>query len=298
MEQANPKALRHKLYVRIYPCPAITYRAYMDCGYKQSLRGEDRSLDIRVTEEQAMSDKEWQQYAATLKELLSLEYSPVAVSISNEKAPEGADQRVRICRAILDAGKGSVLQVSKANNACFGASWHLGFQKISDPKILDMVKKFVVEGEKLFCSSQALDTLMSQMDDVGDNSGNTFLLAPLESCTFKPQLVIFIANAEASCRILTLVTFLDGVMPGIKIGGPTCRLGIMYPLSTGEVNISFYDYTARKICNVEKDKLIVSIPYPKIPRIIESIEKCSAGKAKIEYPQEFREFLQKRLGAK
>jgi uncharacterized protein (DUF169 family) len=245
-----------------------------------------------------MSEKEWQRYALIFKELLSLEYSPVAVSIAKEEAPESTDKKLRICRAILDAGKGIVLRVSKANNACFGASWHLGFQKISDPKILDRIKKFVVEGEKLFCSYQALDTLMSQMEEVGDNSGASFLLAPLEKCAFKPQLVIFIANAEAACRILTLVTFLDGLMPKIKIGGPTCRMSIIYPILTGEVNLSFYDYTARKICNVEKDKLLISIPYPKIPRIIESIEKCSAGKAKIEYPQEFREFLQRRLGAK
>jgi uncharacterized protein (DUF169 family) len=245
-----------------------------------------------------MSEMEWQGYALILKELLGLEYSPVAVSISKEAAPETTEKKVRICRAILDAGRGSVLQVSKANNACFGASWHLGFQKISDPKSLGMIKKFVVEGEKLFCSYQALDTLMSQIDEVSDNSAASFLLAPLEKCEFKPQVVIFIANAEAACRILTLVTFLDGVMPKIKIGGPTCRLSIIYPLASGEVNLSFYDYTARKICNVEKDKLLVSIPYPKIPPIIESIGKCSAGRAKIEYPQEFREFLQRRLGAK
>jgi uncharacterized protein (DUF169 family) len=84
-------------------------------------------------------------------------------------------------------------------------------------------------------------------------------------------------------------------MPGIKIGGPTCRMSIIYPLLTDEINISFYDYTARKMCNVEKDKLLISIPYNKMPSIIESIDKCSAGKAKIEYPTEFRQFLQSRL---
>jgi len=75
-------------------------------------------------------------------------------------------------------------------------------------------------------------------------------------------------------------------------------MSVIYPLLTGEVNISFYDYTARKVCNVEKDKLLVTIPYDKIPKIIESIDKCSAGKAKIEFPPEFREFLQKRLSSK
>jgi uncharacterized protein (DUF169 family) len=248
--------------------------------------------------EKLMKKKEWQDYSLLLKELLGLEYSPVAISCLKEPPLESRGKKVRICRAILDAGKGEILQVDSANNACFGASWHLGFQQIKDPKIADMVKKFVVEGEKLFCSYQALDTLLSQMEAAPDNSRSYFLLSPLEKAAFAPQLVIFIVNAEAACRLLTLVTFIDGIMPKIKIGGPTCRMGIIYPLLSREVNISFYDYTARKMCNVGKDKLLVSIPYEKMPAIIESIDKCSAGRAKIEFPQEFREFLQKRLTPK
>jgi uncharacterized protein (DUF169 family) len=95
--------------------------------------------------------------------------------------------------------------------------------------------------------------------------------------------------------LLALATFLDGIMPKIKIGGPTCRMSIIYPLLRGELNISFYDHTARKMCNVEKDKLLITIPYEKIPRIIKSIDECSAGRARVEFPQEFREFLRKRL---
>jgi len=49
------------------------------------------------------------------------------------------------------------------------------------------------------------------------------------------------------------------------------------------------------MCNVEKDKLLISIPYSKLPKIMESIDKCSAGAAKIEFPSEFRQFLQKNL---
>lgn len=244
-----------------------------------------------------MDKKEWQEYSLVVKELLNLEYSPVALSCLKEPVLKDTGKKVRICRAILDAGKGVVLQVDKINNACFGASWHLGFNQIKDLKTLNLIKKFVVEGEKLFCSYQALDNLISQMDDVPDNSNSYFLLSPLEKCEFNPELIIFICNAEAACRLLTLVTFIDGIMPKIKIGGPTCRMSIMYPLLRNEVNISFYDYTARKMCNLEKDKLLITIPYSKIPSIIESIDKCSAGRAKIEFPPEFREFLQKRFTA-
>jgi len=242
--------------------------------------------------------KEWQDYARILKELLNLEYSPVAINCLKESPVNPSEKKVRICRAILDAGKGETLRVDKQNNACFGASWHLGFHRIRDPEVMNMVRKFVVEGEKLFCSYEALDKLMSQMEEVPDNSGAYFMLLPLEKAEVMPELVIFICNAEVACRLLTLATFRDGVMPKIKIGGPTCRMSIIYPLLTGELNLSFYDYTARKMCNVQKDKLLMSIPYKKIPAIMESIDKCSAGRAKIEYPLEFRQFLQTRLMAK
>lgn len=233
-------------------------------------------------------------YSLVLKELLGLEYSPVGISVS-QKPITDSNKKIRICRAILDAGKGEILQVDRENNACFGASWHLGFQKIKDPQIIGMIKRFVVEGEKLFCSYEALDNLISQMGEVPDNSNSYFLLAPLEKSESEPQIVIFICNAQQACRLLTLATFIDGKMPEIKIGGPTCRMSIIYPLLTDEINISFYDYTARKMCNVEKDKLLVSIPYRKVPLIVENIEKCSAGRAKIEYPQDFRQFLQGRF---
>lgn len=242
--------------------------------------------------------KQWQDYSLVLKGLLNLEFSPVAISCRKEPFFKAYDKKVRICRGILEAGKGEALQVCRQNNACFGAGWHLGFHKLNDPKTVNMVKQFVVEGEKLFGSYAALDKLISQMEEVPDNSHSYFVLSPMETCEFTPELVIFICNAEAACRLLTLVTFTDGNMPKIKIGGPTCRMSIIYPLLTGEVNLSFYDYTARKLCNVEKDKLLVSIPYKRLALIIESIDKCSAGRAKIEYPAEFREFLQKRLTAK
>lgn len=242
-----------------------------------------------------MDKKEWQGYGQSLKEALGLELSPVGLACAKEGRFKNPGNKLRICRAILDAAQGLSLQINKDNNACFGASWHLGFHKIDNPEVAAMVKKFVVEGEKLFASYQALDNLIKQMGPVPDNSQNYFLLAPLEKAEFKPELVIFVVNAQDACRLLTLAIFTDGVMPKIKIGGPTCRMSIIYPLLTGEINISFYDYTARKLSNLKKDKLLISVAYDKIPLMVDSLDKCSAGGAKIEYPREFREFLHQRL---
>ena len=242
-----------------------------------------------------MDKKEWHEFSNILKRILGLELDPVAINCSKVKAPDSDKSKVRICQAILSAAKGLPQIIDKKNNACLGAAWHLGFIKIRDKKATDMIKKFVVEGEKLFSSYQALDTLISQMEEVPDNSEASFILSPLEKSDYKPDIVIFICNPEQACRILTMITFIDGRMPKIKIGGPTCRMAIMYPLLTNEVNISFYDYTARKICNIDKDKLLISIPYAMLPKIIENLDHCTAGRAKMEYPQGFREFVQKKL---
>ena len=242
-----------------------------------------------------MPEKEFLEYSKALKEVFNLENSPVAVKCSKNKKASPEKGRVRICRAILDAANGQTLEVSRENNACFGANWHLGFSKIDDPKISGMIKQFVVEGEKLFSSYEALDKLISQIEDTPDNKENCFVLSPLENAQSEPDLVVFVCNPEQACRLLTFVTFFDGVMPKIKIGGPTCRMAIMYPLLSGEVNISFQDYTARKMCKMEKDKLLVTMPFKLIPAIIKNLDKCSAGRAKVEYPQQFKEFLQKRM---
>ena len=108
-------------------------------------------------------EKEWQGYAQRLKELFKLEDSPVAVSCLKGSSETAGGQKIRICRALLDAAQGKSFTISKENNACFGASWHLGFRKLDDPKVEKLVKKFVVEGEKLFSSYEALETLISQM---------------------------------------------------------------------------------------------------------------------------------------
>lgn len=239
--------------------------------------------------------REWQEHALTLKELLHLETSPVAVSCLKRRPETVLDKQHRICRAILDAAKGRDSMICRDNNACFGASWHLGFKKLDDPKIQKLIRNFVVEGEKLFSSHRALETLISQMPEVPDNRESCFVLSAMEKADYEPEVVVFVCNPEQACRLLTFITFAEGKMPGLKVGGPTCRLAIMYPLLSGETNISFYDYTSRKMCGVEKDKLLVSIPYARIPQMVSNIDKCSAGTAKIEYPREFREFLQKKM---
>ncbi|MFA5115510.1 MAG: DUF169 domain-containing protein [Candidatus Omnitrophota bacterium] len=242
-----------------------------------------------------MENNEWKVQAKRIKEVLGLELSPVAIACLKEPVVGGdiPAGRIRMCRAILDAAAGNTLRLRKDNNACFGADHNLGFGGFGGVKAAEQARQFVVEGEKLFCSYDALDKLASQMSPVPDNSGSCFILSPVENADFQAQLIVFICNAEEASRILSLAVFMDGIMPKLKIGGPTCRMAILEPLLTGELNISFYDYTSRRLCKVDKNKLLVSVPVNRMSALAASLEKCSAGTAKVEYPRQLRGLLRR-----
>ncbi len=154
-----------------------------------------------------MEKRQWHDFSFLLREVFSLETSPVAVKLIKQTKQIDGQGKIRVCRAILDTAKGKTHFLYKENNACFGAAWHMGFHQIKNPKVREMTRKFVVEGEKLFASHEALDNLMSQFEEVPDNSGAYFLLSPLEVIEEEPDIVIFVCNAEAASRILTFVTF-------------------------------------------------------------------------------------------
>jgi len=147
-----------------------------------------------------MDKKELQSYSDIFKAVFGLEKSPVAIRRVQAKDTPADKNKARMCRAILEAAEGKTSTLCRENNACFGANWHLGFSEMKDPKVLKMVKQFVVEGEKLFSSYQALDNLLSQVDDVPYNKDLCFIISPLEAAEAKPELVIFACNPEQACR--------------------------------------------------------------------------------------------------
>ena len=63
---------------------------------------------------------------------------------------------------------------------------------------------------------------------------------------------------------------------------------IAYPLVSGELNVSLLDYSSRRMKKFSADQLCVTIPYHKMPAVMESMDSCTAGTAHLEIPPEFR----------
>lgn len=226
---------------------------------------------------------DWKDYSPRLKELLVLEGSPVAVTYSMTPALAGAEtDRYAVCQALIEARSGAVIDLTRETCACPGGVWHLGLGPRPSGKAGEVLKKFLVEGEKLFCSIATMHRTMALTSDPPVGLAEHVILSPLEKADLRPDLVVFLCNPEQACRLVTLATYPDGKPPRAEMAGSTCHMVIAYPLVTGEINVSLMDYTSRKYRGYKTHDLFVTIPFHAMPGLMWSIDRCSAGTAKVE----------------
>ncbi len=227
----------------------------------------------------------WKEYSEKLKKMLGLEGSPVAVTYSMEPAKDAKPGSHWACKALLDVAlKGLNVNISKECSACGGGTMHLGlgphYTPLSDADV--NLKEFLIKGEKLFRSLASLSRVLAEAPAIPTGLAKYVVFSPLEKAEFEPDLVVFLCNAEQACRLVTLATFPDGSTPRTHMTGSLCYMTITYPIVSGEINVNFGDYTARRMRHYKPDQLFVSIPYHRMPGLMESIATCSAGTAEAD----------------
>ena len=221
----------------------------------------------------------WKEYSETLKELLGLEGSPIAVTYSMTPV-EGADEGKRpVCRALIEARSGKVINLTRESCSCPGGIWHLGLGPRPTGKLMEGLKRFLVDGEKLFCTLATAGRTFHLTTAAPEGLAENVILSPLEKSEWAPDLVVFLCNPEQACRLLWLAMYPSGIPPKVEMAGSTCHMVIAYPVVTGELNISLMDYTDRKARGYGADELFVTVPYHLMPGLIWSIDKCTAGTA-------------------
>ncbi|MCL6518396.1 MAG: DUF169 domain-containing protein [Armatimonadetes bacterium] len=230
----------------------------------------------------------WQEYSQRLKNVLELRGSPVAVTYSMEPAKNAEPGKHSACKAILDARDGKVINLTKDSSSCPGGIWHLGLGPRPSGDQDKALKKFLVNGEKLFCSIAVFQRVMMLGTPPPKGAAENVILAPMEKAGLMPDVVLFLVNAEQACRLIQLAAYWDGINPRTELIGSGCHMAIAYPIVSGEINVTFLDWTARRTRPYKPDELIISIPYHKLPNIVEAIDKCTAGTAKLEIPPEFQ----------
>jgi uncharacterized protein (DUF169 family) len=234
---------------------------------------------------------QWKDYADKIRELLGLKGNPVAITYSMKPPSSSVDGKHRVCDAFLCARDGKVIDLTTSTSACSGGTWHLGLGERPKGDEDKALNEFLVDGEKLYCSIAAFHRAQALTVPPPLGLADHVILSPMDKAEFRPDVILFICNAEQACRLVTLDSYDTGVPPRIEMSGSTCHQTVAYPIVTGELNVSLMDYTSRRIRGYKPEDLFVSIPYHRFHGVMRSIEHCTAGRAKMEIPESFRRLV-------
>jgi len=235
----------------------------------------------------------WQEYAKQLKEVLSLDGTPVGVAFSDSPASNGKGSKIMACSAFYQAArKGITFNVSAETCTCPGGTTSLGLAAPS-PERAQAVKKFLIEGEKFSsCNASFFRSRALSQGQPPIGVSKYVVIGPLEEFELKPDLVLFLCNPAQASRLVTLSTFETGIPLQAQLSGSTCSGSVAFPLSTGRINVTFLDTSSRHMVKGFKDSdLIFSAPYFMVRSIVESIPLSTAGTA--QPGMEFSEVMKK-----
>jgi len=240
---------------------------------------------------------EWQAWGKRLKEVLALPGSPVAITYSDQAPIQPGQRKCSVCGLLKDVAQGEQFLLTAETSRCPGGSQYLGLQA-QHPERARSLRDFLINGEKLFASPACI-LRAGAMTEAKPPFGaaDYIIFSPLEKAPLAPDVTVLLCNGWQAARLINLAYYLDGAPMRCDPTGSLCRSAVTYPLTTGRVNVTFGDVTARKMEKFPEDVVFISLPYLALRSVVESIDRCSAGTAKTEIPAEFRRELEQAEGA-
>jgi uncharacterized protein (DUF169 family) len=235
---------------------------------------------------------QWQQWGERLKEVLGLPGSPVAISYTDQAPERPGARKCSVCGLLKDIAAGQSFVMTADNSGCPGGTQYLGL-RAQHPERAKALRDFLINGEKLFsCAAAILRAQALSEAKPPYGAADYIIFSPLEEALLPPDVTVFLCNGWQAARLINLAYYLDGAPMRCDPTGSLCRAAVTYPFVTGRVNVTFGDVTARRMEKFAEDVVFVSLPYIALRNVAESIDRCGAGIAAIEIPEEFRRAAQ------
>lgn len=192
-------------------------------------------------------DAPWKAEVGTLVEVLGLENKPVAVTFTNDEVESGSRERISFCRALKRAAGGEAFVIETGNSACPGGSWHCGLTEPPSGPARRFLQHFLTRGEKLTHSIVSFHRMLALGSPPPTGLADRVVMGPVEVSTLRPDLVVFLVDPEQACRLIALDHYWDGMPLQVEVTGSLCHAAIAYPVATGRTNVTFGDWTARRM---------------------------------------------------
>ncbi len=230
----------------------------------------------------------YKEQADVFKKTFELKYEPTAISFTNDEISSGRYEKTSFCKAMKLASEGESFVIDEDVSVCPGGSQFCGFSEIHSGQNKRRVQKFLTKGEKLTSSIVTFERMQKLTIPPATDLADRIVICPLNKAEIRPDLILFLCNAEQACRLITLDTYWDGISPKQQIIGALCYTAIVYTIMSGNTNMTVGDWTARSHQKFEPDVVFLSVPYERIHNLIAAIPHCSAGDADAHIPEEFQ----------
>lgn len=215
----------------------------------------------------------WQKWSERLQRELTLDTHPVAVTFSGA-VPEGAAQpegKVSVCQALRRASEGEGVTITADTCGCPGGLVSLGLGQMpaqGKERLVD----FLVNRERVYCSRAALHR-GQQVVAAPAGMATHVCFAPLAKASALPDLVVFIGKPGSLHHLIGFADYWEGGSLPTELAGPACRTGIAYPVVTGHLGLSLFDFGARRLAGFADDRLLLSVPFHRMIGVMHALDQ-------------------------
>lgn len=206
---------------------------------------------------------------------LNFERKPVGVKFQSVK-PEGIrrlDRNLYFCEMLKEAQTSQPFYAGKGDFHCI-EELLLG---MADPDPM-LVGGMVGEADGLFEEARANRKVYQYLPTMLKGSVNYVIFSAIDQLTFDPDVLILTANTTQAYHILRAHSYSSGEMWNAK-GTPVAQCAWIYihPVLSGELNftITGLGLGMRALKVFPEGLIIISIPWTKLPMIMENLQNMS-----------------------
>jgi uncharacterized protein (DUF169 family) len=221
------------------------------------------------------SRRQYVEYAQTLKDILGLRWSAVAISLikADDPLPDVPipHGRMRYCQSLMAARRGQSILLPVDKHACPDGTSILGLSEM--PKKLASGELYLLFHK--LDSIEAAQHMALERPMLPARSIRATLVTPLERIAAEPDVVAVFANPEQVMWLLMSSSYYSGARHDLHASGynAQCVETTLIPYQSGKLNVSFGCYGCRAASDVSDDLMFVGIPAALLPEVIKGLKE-------------------------
>lgn len=217
--------------------------------------------------------------SAALMNILNLNREPVGVKFLSEgeiavlKDKYDSETKTRYCQALMRAGNGEKIMITKDNISCPASAAAFGLKPL--PEMLQTGQMLLNMG--LFESLEAGKKAMDGMTRLEQGKYPVVLLSPLKDIEIEPDVVVIESEPEHLMWTALAYIFKTGERLSFSsaIFQATCVDSTVIPFVKGTINSTLGCYGCRDATNIEDSECLIGLPYGKVEELVGNLEKLS-----------------------